>query len=382
MFKNKLSLTFIILFVGFSTIVQAQFKNPKKLPFTWKTNLKKHTVKLSEIIIVLNKGSFPKIDHPKYVDKQEATKMFYGKEPVIAVSVNGQAKAFSLNMLTTHEMVNDELGGIPILATYCPLCNAGLVYNRTIVINGKTEVLNFEVSGMLRNSDMVMMDTKTESLWQQLTGEAIVGNYSGTTLPTIPSMIVSVDEFFTRYPMGQILSKKTGIAQAEKFYGHNPYVNYDSKAKPMSQFFSPLNVSTRLPSMERVVDIQSEGKYKIYPFSAVAKKGVVHDDFKNAKIVVFFKKGTISVMDKADITKSKDIGTVTVFKRYLDGTEYRFKKVNNVFIDVNTGSKWDIMGYCYEGTSKGKQLIIEPHGNHFAFAWFAFHPKTKIFKNK
>jgi len=382
MFKNQLSLTLIILFFGLSTMATAQFKNPKNLPFTWKTDIKKHTIKLSEIIIVLPKGRFPKIEHPKFVNKQEATKMFYGKEPVIAVSINGQAKAYSLNMLTTHEMVNDALGGIPILATYCPLCNAGLVYNRQVKVNGKTEILDFEVSGMLRNSDMVMMDTKTESLWQQLTGEGIVGAYAGISLKTIPSMIVSVDEFFTRFPMGQILSKKTGIAMAEKYYGHNPYVNYDSKAKPISQFINPLNVSNRLPAMERVVDIQSQGSYKIYPFSAISKKGVIHDDFKAAKIVAFFKKGTISVMDKADITKSKDIGTVTVFKRFLNGTEYRFKKVNGVFIDNNTHSKWDIMGYCYEGPSKGKQLEIEPHGNHFAFAWFAFHPKTKIFKNK
>ena len=380
MFKNQFSLALLILFIGFS--VQAQFKNPKKLPFTWKTNIKKHTVNLSEIMVVLPKGSFPKIDKPKYVSKQEAVTMFYGKEPVIAVSINGQAKAFSLNMLTTHEMVNDDLGGVPILATYCPLCNAGIVYNRQIKVKGKTEVLDFEVSGMLRNSDMVMMDTKTETLWQQLTGEAIVGNYTEATLTTIPSLIVSVDEFFTRFPMGQILSKKTGIAMAEKYYGYNPYVNYDSKAKPISKFINPLNVSTRLPAMERVVDIHSDGKYKIYPFSAVAKKGVVHDDFKSAKIVAFFKSGTVSVMDKADITQSKDIGTVTIFKRILNGTEYHFKKVNNVFMDDNTHSKWDIMGYCFEGSSKGKQLEIEPHGNHFAFAWFAFHPRTKIFKNK
>ena len=87
-------------------------------------------------------------------------------------------------------------------------------------------------------------------------------------------------------------------------------------------------------------------------------------------------------MDKADITKSKDIGTVTVFKRFLNGQEYHFKKIDDTFVDDNTHSKWDVMGYCYQGESKGKQLEIEPHGNHFAFAWFAFHPKTKIFKNK
>ncbi|NDK18806.1 MAG: DUF3179 domain-containing protein, partial [Zetaproteobacteria bacterium] len=84
----------------------AQFQNTKNLPFTWKTDIKKHSVPLSEIQIVLPKGSFPKIDFPKYVGKQEAQNMFFGKEPVIAVSINGESKAFPLNMLTIHEMVN------------------------------------------------------------------------------------------------------------------------------------------------------------------------------------------------------------------------------------------------------------------------------------
>lgn len=359
----------------------AQFQNQKRLPFTWKTDTLKHSVKLSEIQMVMPKGSFPKIDYPKYVEKHEALTMFFGKEPVIAVTINGVSKAFPLNMLTIHEMVNDELGGTPILATYCPLCNSGMVFNRSQTINGKKTLLEFEVSGMLRNSDMVMMDTKTESLWQQLTGEGIVGAYSGTQLTIIPSMIVSVDEFFMRYPAGLILSKKTGIVDAEKYYGNNPYIDYDSKDKPMSKFFNPKNVSAKLPAMERVVDIKSKGQYKIYPFSLLAKKFVINDNFNDAKVVVFYQSGTVSVMDKASIKDSKDIGTVTVFSRILNGKDLHFSKTSNGFKDDLTLSKWDVMGYCFEGKLKGSQLSIEPHGNHFAFAWLAFYPKTVIYQN-
>jgi hypothetical protein len=134
--------------------------------------------------------------------------------------------------------------------------------------------------------------------------------------------------------------------------------------------------------MERLVDIKSKGKYKVYPFSTAAKKGVINDNFNDSKVVVFYQSGTVSVMDKASIKDSKDIGTVTVFSRILDGKELHFSKIVNGFQDDLTQSKWDVMGYCFEGKLKGKQLVIEPHGNHFAFAWLAFYPDTKIFENK
>jgi len=212
----KLKFPLILLFFLSVTIVSAQFKNPKKLPFTWKTDTINTSVNLSEIQIVLPKGSFPTLDKPKFVNKTKALEMFFAKEPVIVVEINGVAKAYSLNILTMHEIANDELGGVPILVTYCPLCNSGIVYNRKIRHFGEHEILEFEASGMLRNSDMVMLDRKTETLWQQLLGEAIVGDYNGTELDIIPSLIISVEEFFKRYPKGKILSKKTGFAASEK----------------------------------------------------------------------------------------------------------------------------------------------------------------------
>lgn len=370
----------IILLYFVVANISAQINNPKKLPFTWKTDISKHSVNLSEIQIVLPKGSFPTLDTPKFVNKIEGMQMFLAKEPVIAIAINGVAKAYSLNILTMHEIANDELEDIPILVTYCPLCNSGIVYNRTLNHNGKTEILKFEASGMLRNSDMVMLDRKTETLWQQLMGTAIVGEYNGAELNTIPSLIISVEEFFERYPNGQLLSKKTGFANSEKMYGFNPYKGYDQQKSPIPYFFNSNKVDKRLPAMERVVDIENNGTYKIYSFTSVAKKGVINDTFKTSKVVLFYKSGTISVLDENKISASQSVGSVTAFYPEVDGTILTFKKKRRIFIDIETQSKWDITGYCYDGKLKGKQLKIMPHSNHFAFAWLAFHPKSEIYK--
>ena len=369
-----------ILFFFMITTISAQFNNPKNLPFTWKTDTINRSVNLSEIQIVLPKGSFPTLDTPKFVNKVEGLEMFFAKEPVIAVAINGIAKAYSLNILTMHEIANDELEGIPILVTYCPLCNSGIVYNRVLNHNGEIEILEFEASGMLRNSDMVMLDRKTETLWQQLMGNAIVGTYNGAELDIVPSLIISVEEFFERYPNGQMLSKKTGFTDSEKNYGFNPYKKYDENKNPIQHFFNSDKVDKRLPAMERIVDIENNGDYKIYSFTSVAKNGVINDTFKTSNVVLFYKSGTISILDENDISASKDVGSVTVFSAIVDGNISVFAKEKEIFIDVETKSKWDITGFCYAGKFKGKQLQIQPHSNHFAFAWLAFNPNCEIYK--
>jgi len=330
--KLKSTLSVFLYFI--ITLASAQFKNPKNLPFTWKTDTINSSVALSEIQIVLPKGSFPTLDEPKFVTKFEGLKMFLKKEPVIVVEINGIVKAYSLNILTMHEIANDIIGGVPILVTYCPLCNSGIVYNRTVEYQGEEEILEFEASGMLRNSDMVMLDRKTETLWQQLTGTAIVGSYNKVELIIIPSIIISVEEFFNRYPKGQLLSKKTGFKQSEDQYGRNPYQKYDAKENPISYFFSTSNVDKRLPAMERIVDIEHMGEYKIYSFTSVAKNGVINDTFKTKNVVLFYKSGTISILDEKDISISKDVGSVTVFNAELDKEILNFKIQNGKFIDI------------------------------------------------
>ncbi len=370
---------FILMMTTFQ--MPGQFSNPKNLDFTWKTDTSKHNIDLSEITLVLPKGTFPKIDYPFFLNKKAGLEAFYPHEPAICVEINGKAKAYPLNMLTVHEISNDKLAGIPILPTYCPLCNAGIVYNRRIEFNGKKRVLEFEVSGMLRKSDMVMMDTRTETLWQQLIGEAIVGEYTCHFLEVIPSLIISVEEFFYKYPKGKILSNESSNEKLARRYGNNPYEGYDKKAgRPYDRYFDTSNVDPRLPAMERVIDIEVDGEYKIYPFSKVAEEGTVNDNYKTLHVVLFHSDQTVSAVDANKIRASRSIGSVTVFNAMVNEELLTFKKQHGAFIDDQTESKWDITGKCFEGKMKGTQLMIVPHSNHFAFAWLAFFPESEIYQ--
>jgi hypothetical protein len=378
--RNKILLFASLIVMTNLLSVRGQFHNPKNLEFTWKTDTTQKSVDLSEITLVLPKGSFPKIDFPSFLGKREGLAAFFRHEPVISVEIGGKAKAYPLNMLTVHEISNDKLDGIPILATYCPLCNAGVVFDRRVVLEGKEEVLTFEVSGMLRKSDMVMLDTRTETLWQQFLGEAIVGEHTGTFLEVIPSMIISVEEFFDRYPKGRILSNKTENSQLAASYGNNPYVGYDSKSgQPYERYFDPGAVDPRLPAMERVIDIQVDGQYKIYPFSLIAEEGVINDTFRNVPLVFFHGGQTVSVLDSRMVKYSRAIGSVTVFDPVVDGRRLIFDKTPEGFRDRESGSLWDITGRSLEGPMKGQQLDIVPHSNHFAFAWLAFFPESEIY---
>lgn len=373
---NKL----LLLLFSLSIMMWGQMQNPKNIPFNWKTDTNKTNIDLSELIVVLPRGSFQVLNYPKFIGKEKGLGEYFEREPVMAVEIDGSAKAYPLNVLSIHEIANDTISGVPVLATFCPLCNAGLVFDRRLNFDGKSYLLDFEVSGMLRKSDMVMADKQTESWWQQLLGKAIVGELAGAELELIPSLVVSVKEFFERYPGGKILSKDSGSLQARQAYGKNYYENYDNEdAKPYGRFFDEKNLDHRLPPMERIVDIRSLGEFKVYPFSIASEKGVINDEFNGKNVVLFYQAGVVSVLDKKEISESKDIGTVTVFNSVLDGEVLTFEKVDDKFIDTNTNSVWDITGRCVEGKLKGKQLEIEPHGNHFAFAWLAFHPDTKIF---
>jgi hypothetical protein len=341
----------------------------------WKTDKSNRLVELEEFTALLVPDGIPPIDEPSFWDKERAMQAFFMHEPVIAVEINNEAKAYPLSILMFHEIVNDELGSLPISATYCPLCNAAIVFDRRLKHDGKEYLLDFGVSGMLRKSDLVMWDRQTETWWQQFTGEALVGHLSGAELQIIPSLIISLEEFFEAYPNGQVLSNETGHFRV---YGTNPYTAYDDEQNT-PRFFKG-TIDDRLPAMERVIDIHVRGKYKVYPLSIIQKKQVINDHFEGEDVVLFYTSKTVSVLDESLISESKQIGSVTVFSPVIEGQALRFRKDGDYFIDVSAKSVWNIAGQCLEGLHKGKQLNPKAHGNHFAFAWFAFRPESEVYE--
>lgn len=249
---------YLLLFSMTISYVKAQMQNPRNVEYDWKTDTTKSIVDLEEITVVLPRNSFPKIDYPNFIGKEDSLNKFFKQEPVISVSINGEAKAYPLNILTMHEISNDSLGGVPILPTYCPLCNSSVVYDRRLKHNEKEYLLDFEVSGMLRNSDLIMADKQTETWWQQLMGLGIVGELADVELEVIPSLVISVEDFFGRYPNGKILSPNTGT-DSQKNYGKNPYENYDNESgKPYERYFDHAKLGYKLPPMERLIDLKRE----------------------------------------------------------------------------------------------------------------------------
>ena len=163
----------------------------------WRTDLSKKSIDLAE----LKSGGPPKdgipaVDRPKFVMPAQASAWLSPKEPVMVVEHAGEARAYPLQILMWHELVNDQIGDLPLLVSYCPLCNSALVFDRRV--DGK--VYDFGVSGMLRNSDMVMYDRQTDSLWQQIGGDAIVGTMTGKKLKLLHSQTVSFENFARTFP--------------------------------------------------------------------------------------------------------------------------------------------------------------------------------------
>jgi len=345
----------------------------KRATTYWNTNWNKHTIEYKELLFGgPPRDGIPPIDKPTFVDVKQAKTWIKDNEPVVFVKINDKVKAYPIQILIWHEIVNDTLGGKNISVTFCPLCNSTIVFDRNI--NGKT--YDFGTSGLLRNSDLVMYDRQTDTLWQQFTGEAIVGDFVGTTLTMLPSSMLSFKDYYQTYPKGEVLSKNTGHYRS---YGSNPYVGYDDINNSPFLYQNPID--KRLKPMARVVTISNKYISKAYSYKTLKNKKVINDIYGKDNIAVFHKSGTASALDKGSIARSKDVGSTAVFNATLDGKilEFYYDKDNGIK-DKQTHSSWNIFGKAFSGKLKGKQLTQIVHADHFWFSWAAFKPDTIVYK--
>lgn len=338
---------------------------------SWRTNWERHSVDLSEIISGgVPKDGIPPIDQPDFVSTSSAASWIGDREPVILLAIGDDARAYPLQIMTYHEIVNDKVGGQPVTVTFCPLCYSAIVFRREL----DGTVYDFGVSGMLRHSDLLMYDRQTESLWQQILGEAIVGDLTGKKLEPVPAQIVSFEQFRDRYPDGKVLSRRTGHSRP---YGRNPYAGYDDISK--RPFLFDGNYDDRLPPMEKVITVSLGAEDKAYPHNVSRQEGVINDMIDGIPIVVFHGEGAATALGDAIIRDAKEQGTTGVFERTVGTRLLSFAYENDGFRDYETGSRWDITGLAVSGPLEGAQLRLVPHGNYFSFAWFAFKPATKIY---
>lgn len=286
---------------------------------------------LENSIILANKilsggpprDGIPSIDKPLFLDIADAGYLT-DKDRILGIVVEGEARAYPIRILNWHEIVNDEISGKSVAVTYCPLCGSGIVYAADFA--GKAH--KFGVSGLLYNSDVLLYDRQTETLWSQILSKAVSGALVNKKLKVIQSAHTSWAAWKEQHPNTKVLSNKTGFSRD---YNRSPYGNYD---KDVTTYFPVEFKSKRYHPKERVLGITINDKQKVYPFAELAKY------FANSKETTL-----IDTFEGHTLTLDFD----------LENRDGSFKNAKNeVIISTNT----------------------------FWFAWYAFHPKGEVYQFK
>jgi hypothetical protein len=310
------------------------------------------------------KDGIPAIDNPSYESLETAGIWLTENEPVILVRINDTARIYPLQILTWHEIVNDKLDNVPLVVSFCPLCNTGVVFKR----NYKGQVLDFGTTGRLRNSNLIMYDRQTESWWQQATGDAIAGKNAGERLEFHPGLTLSFGEAKKAAPGADVLSKETGFSRP---YGQNPYSGYDAPGSRPFLFQGPID--SEMDAMDRVLVLKHNGEEKIIAYSEVPESGLLELDFGGDPIVIFRAPDTVSALDTPRIADGRKIGSLNAFLSRAAGEDLNFSlKSSDRFSDSATGSLWNSSGLALSGDLEGEMLEPLIGIQHFWFSAQAF----------
>jgi len=261
------------------------------------------------------KDGIPSIDNPRFVSVDEADEWIQDNELALALVYKGVERVYPLQVLVSHEIVNDVVAGDPLLVTYCPLCGSGIAYDRRI----DGEEVEFGVSGKLYNSNLVMYDRRTDTYWTQIEGRAIVGELAGMRLAPISVDTVVWRDWKKTHPESEVLSRETGFT---KPYGVDPYGSYYENS------FIPYPVEGRndiIHPKTAVFGVEVNGSYKAYREDDLAELGTIEDVVGGAGIRL--------VRDESGIVKVTNLET-------------------------------------------GEEIVKE---RGFWFAWYAFHPYTELY---
>jgi hypothetical protein len=340
---------------------------PARATSEFKTDFNKHNVPFSEILSGgPPKDGIPALKDPEVVSIAEADIWLKPLEPIILVQVGKDVKAYPIQILIWHEIVNASVGVEPLVVTFCSLCNTAIAFKRNV----NWRILDFGTTGRLRYSNLIMYDHQTETWWQQATGDAIVGELTGTQLEFYPATIISWQTFKTSYPQGKVLSRETGYGRE---YGHNLYIGYDDVNNPPFLYQVPAT-PYQLPPVTRVLMIDLNGEALAYPYETLEKIGAVG----GGAVVVFWQSGTVSPLDSAMTGSGRDRWTAAAFSRMVNEQMLIFIAADGIIQDKETSSTWNVLGVATSGPLAGTQLTPVVAIHHFWFLWAAFKPDTRI----
>ena len=298
------------------------------------------------------KDGIPSIDNPVFATVSDSQFMS-DSDTVIGLDINGQAKAYPLFILVWHEIVNDNVGGLPVSVTYCPLCYTNQVFER--VIDGQE--VEFGTSGKLYNSNLLMYDRLTESYWSQALGIAVKGELTGYQLDLVPFDVITWGDWKELHPDTLVLTTDTGHLRS---YATDPYGNYYTEPRIM---FPVEHSDDRMHSKEIIIGFSIDDIYKAYKQNDIESHIVINDSIGDTSIML------VSLYSENS----------RAFERVVDGEILDFDYSNGKLVDIQTNSEWNYDGLAISGQYEGKQLERLPIEPGFWFEWVAFHPKTLVY---
>ncbi|WP_428644403.1 DUF3179 domain-containing protein [Roseibium sp.] len=314
---GRLGLAFLLT-IATTGLAAADPKQWKRAGFT--TDFTKAIVDLKTIFSGgPPKDGIPSIDAPRFETARDIS-WLDDREPVIRLEVTGTIKAYPLQILIWHEIVNDRIGNVPVAITYCPLCNSSIAFDRRL----GEETLDFGTTGLLRNSDLVMYDRQSETWWQQFTGEAIVGTHAGRKLKMLPSRVLSFGAFRKAHPEAEVLARPD---PPRRDYGLNPYIGYDSRRAPYPLYQGDL--PENINPMARVVIVRDAERFHAATVAYLRENGTLAF---NGSVELRWTGEQASVLDNRSTRAGRSVGTVLAVRKTAAGEEPLVHDVTFAFV--------------------------------------------------
>lgn len=303
-------------------------------------------------------NDFVPLRQPRFVPASQAEFLKDG-DRVVGVAENGEAKAYEPEVTAWHHVVEDRLGTMPVIVTWCSLCNTPLVYRSEV--DGKR--LTFQRAGN-RGNNFYMSDAETGSFWQQIGGECFEGPMKGKRLTMVPFLYTTWKEWRTQHPDTLALvpepAYKKGYDQMAQRIASIQYGSSRNPGRPLVR-----EADSRLPNYAEVIGIEIGSAHKAYPATILSKEHVLDDQIGSTPILLIDLPGS---------------DTVIAFSRALTGRTLTFQPAQNGdIVDQETHSQWNPYGECTFGKLKGRKLqriIVQPG---FWFAWAEFFPDTQVY---
>lgn len=268
---------------------------------------------------------------------------------VIGVAINGEAKAYPIQIIGYHHQVMDTIGNTPVMVTYCTVCRTGRAFSP--FVNGKMET--FRLVGM-DHFNAMFEDATTKSWWQQATGKAIAGPLKGTRLKELASKQLTLEAWLREYPNSTIMQPDTSFKKDYK-----DLADYD-KGTIKSGLEKRDSASWKRKSW--VIGVLYNYSAKAYDWNELVQRKIINDLIEGLPVL---------------LTVEKDTASFHVYDRRVNGTTLNFQKgSNDELIDGNTNSTWNMDGVCINGALKGERLNPVQSYQEFWHSWSTFHPNT------